>query len=146
DCVFRRANVAVANDRKLYGGLDCGNPFPARIPTITLLARARVHGDGIQTTVFGHAREVHADNVVVVPAEAKLYGERNLHGCADGFKDAANDRQIFQQAGAAIAFDYSFGRTSEVEVDEVEACIFDNLGGLRERVRIAAKELGRDWM
>src|SRR5262249_22270988 len=125
DCVFRRANVAVADDREIHGGLDRGNPFPARGAAITLLTRARVHGDGIQAAILGHAGELDADNVVVVPAQAKLYGERNFYGCAHGFKDTADDGQIFQQAGAAIAFDHALGRTSEVQIDEIEACIFD---------------------
>ena len=126
--------------------LSDGDPLPARLSAVALLAGAGVEGDGGESAFFGHLRELDVDDFLVVPSGAKLDGEGNLHGGADGLEDVADERQIAQQAGASVAGDDLAGGAAEVEIDEVEAHILDDLRGFRERGRIAAEELRRDGM
>src|SRR5581483_146069 len=108
------ADVAVADHRNADGRLDGGDPVPLRLACISLLAGARVHGDTLQSAVLGHAREVEEDQFLVVPSGAELYREGDAHGCAHALEDAANQRQIAQQAGAAVALHYFLGGAAEV--------------------------------
>ena len=100
--------------------------------------------DGRETAVFGEAREVDADDVVVVPAHAELDGKRDGDGGAYSTEDALDGRQVAQQAGAAIAANDALGRTAKVEVDEVEAGVLDDAGGVGEGFGVGAEELRGD--
>ena len=82
--------------------------------------------------------------MLVVPAHAELDGEGNRDRGADGFEDALDLRQVAEQAGAAVAGDDALGRAAEVEVDDVEAGVLDDAGGVGEGLGIGAEELRGD--
>ena len=63
---------------------------------------------------------------------------------ADGLEDALDLREVAQQAGAAVAGDDALGGAAEVEVDEVEACVLDDAGGVGEGLGVGAEELRGD--
>ncbi len=84
------------------------------------------------------------DDFFVAPSGAEFYGEGNLHGGAHGLEDVLDERQVAQQAGASVAGDDFAGGASEVEIDEVEAEVFDDLGGFGKCRGIAAEELRGD--
>ncbi len=52
--------------------------------------------------------------------------------------------QVAQQAGAAVAGDDALGGAAEVEVDEVEAGVLDDAGGVGEGFGVGAEELRGD--
>jgi len=51
--VFGRADVAVADHGNLDGLLDGGDPFPAGVSAVALLAGAGVEGNGSEAATFG---------------------------------------------------------------------------------------------
>ena len=82
--------------------------------------------------------------MLVVPAHAELDRERNSDGGADGFEDALDLRKIFEESGAAVARDDTLGWAAEVEVNEVEAGVLNDAGGVGESLGVGAEELRRD--
>ena len=44
--------------------LDRGNPLPLRLAAISLFAGAGVQRNGIQPFGLGHARQIHADDLL----------------------------------------------------------------------------------
>src|SRR6185312_13104925 len=89
--VFGRAHVSVADNGDgncvLYGG----DPLPARLTGVALLAGAGMQGDGSKAGLLRDAGQLHANDVVVVPAEANLDGERDGDGGADGLEDGRDE-------------------------------------------------------
>ncbi len=53
-------------------------------------------------------------------------------------------RQVLEQAGAAVAGDDALGGAAEVEVDDVEAGVLDDAGGVGEGLGVGAEELRGD--
>src|SRR4051812_31667252 len=53
--IFGRADIAIADDGNLHGVFNGGDPFPASVPAVSLLAGAGVEGDGGQAAAFCHA-------------------------------------------------------------------------------------------
>src|ERR1035441_3184527 len=103
-----------------------------------------VQGDGVEAAVLGDAGEVDAYDVVVIPSHAELDGEGDGDGGANRAKDAPDGRQVAQQAGAAIAANDALGRAAKVEVDEIEAGVLDDAGGVCEGGWIRPKQLRRN--
>jgi len=103
-----------------------------------------VEGDGVEAAVFGEAGELDADDLCVAPSHAELDGEGNGDGGADGFEDGFDEREIAQQAGASVATDDALGGAAEIEIDEVEAVVFDDAGGFCEGGGVGSEELGGD--
>ena len=124
--------------------LHGGDVLPAGLAGVAVLAGAGVEGDGVEAAVFGQLGEFDADDVFVVPAHAELDGEGNGDGGADGLEDALDLRQVAQEAGAAVAGDDALGRAAEVEVDEVEAGVLNDAGGVGEGLGVGAEELRGD--
>src|SRR5947209_11525130 len=56
DRIFRRADITIADHRNGYGIFDRGNPLPAGIAALALLAPAGVQGYGLQAARLAHAR------------------------------------------------------------------------------------------
>lgn len=142
--VFGGADVSITDDRDVYGVLDGGDVLPAGLAGVAVFAGAGVEGAGVEAAVFGHLREVDADDVLVVPAHAELYGERDGDRAADGLEDALDLREIAQEAGATVAGDDALGGAAEVEVYEVEACVLNDAGRVGEGIGVGAEELGGD--
>ena len=142
--VFGGAYISVADDGDFDGGFDFGDVLPTGLAGVPLFAGAGMDGDGVETGVFGKFGEGDADDVVVVPAEAELDGERNCNGGAHRFEDFGDEGQVAEKAAASVAGDDAFGGAAEVEVDQVEAGLLDDAGGVGEGLGIRAEELGGD--
>src|SRR5579884_1995848 len=99
-----------------------------------------MQGHGVESALLGDAGELDAHDFAVIPAQAKLDREWNPDGSAHLAKDAGNQRKIAQQAGAAVALHDFFGGAAEVEVDAIEAEVFDHAGGVSEHAGIAAEK------
>ena len=128
----------------LTASFDGGDVLPAGLAGVAVLAGAGVEGAGVEAAVFGHLREVDADDVLVVPAHAELDGEGDGDCAANRLEDDLDLREVAQEAGAAVAGDDAFGWTTEIEVDEIEAGVLDDAGGVGEGLGVGAEELGRD--
>ena len=81
---------------------------------------------------------------VVIPSQPELHGEGNRHCCAHALEDLLDRGQITQQAAATVAVDDALGRASQVEVNEIEACIRTDARALGERLGIGAEDLRGD--
>jgi hypothetical protein len=142
--VLGRAYVAVADHRDRDGVLHRGDPLPARVAGVALLAGAAMQRDGVQAAVLGDLRQLHADDVGVVPAEPELHGEGNRDGLADPLEDDLDERQVAQQTGAAVAVHDALGRAAEVQVDDIEARILADACAVGERLGVRAEDLRGD--
>ena len=142
--VFGGADVAVADYRDIDCVLYCGYVLPAGLSCVAVLAGAGVEGYGVEAAVFGHLREVDADDVLVVPAHAELDGEGDGDRAANGLEDGLDLREVAQEAGAAVAGDDTLCGTTEIQVYEIEAGVLDDAGGIGEGLGVGAEELGRD--
>ena len=60
------------------------------------------------------------------------------------FEDGLDQREVAQQAAAAVAVDDALGGAAEVEVDEVEAGVLADAGAVGQRVGIGAEDLRGD--
>ncbi len=125
---------------------DGGDPVPTGLASVALLAGAGVESDPAQAAVFRHLGQFNADDFLIVPSRAELYGEGNFHRRAHGFEDIADRGQVAQQAGAAVALHDFFRGTSEIEVDQIESQALDDFCRFRHHLGIAAEKLGRDGM
>ncbi len=128
----------------LTASFSARDPLPARLPAVTLLARARVQRDRGEPAILGHLRQIHVDNFLVAPPGAKLHRERNRHRRAHRLEDIADERQVAQQPRAAIALHDLLRRAAEVQIDQVEAEVLHHARGVGQRRGIAAEELRRD--
>ena len=144
--VFRRAYIAVADDRYLHRIFYRSNPLPSRIAAIALLPRSCVQCDRAQAAGFSDFRQFHAHDLFVIPAGAKLHGEGDFYCSPNRFEDPADVRQIAQQPRSTVALNHFFGGTSEIQIYKIEAQVFDNAGSLSHDLRIAAKQLRRNGM
>ncbi len=136
--IGRAFDIAIADHGHAHGLLHLANHVPIGHAIQTLQARARVHGDGFDAEVFGHARYVYRDDGFfvpaglggaghlhavdrgVVPAGADLNREWDGNGAAHGGENFSQERQIAQQTRAA-ALHHFFRRAAEVDIDDVEA-------------------------
>ena len=60
--------------------------FQSADAAISLHARARMNRNRFDPDLLGHARHVHGDDIVFVPAGTNLDRERNTHRGANGTK------------------------------------------------------------
>src|SRR6185437_13602965 len=111
-----------------------------------LLTCARVQSQRIESALFRHARQRNSNNVFVIPAQAYLHGEWNLHRGTYRLKNFPDCRQILEQARTSIALDHPLGGTTQVQINQVKACILYNFRRLSESVGIAAKKLSCNRM
>ena len=118
-----RADVAVADHRDADRIGHRGDVLPSSLAGVAILARASVQRNGVQAAVLRQLRQLDADNVLVVPSHADLHRKRDRHSGPDSLKDRLDQRQIAQQAGAAIAGHDPLRRAAEVQIDQVEARI-----------------------
>src|SRR5207237_10936894 len=86
--VFRRAGVAVADDGNRDRVLHRRDVLPARLAGVAVLTRAGMQSDGVQAAVLGYLRQVYADDVGVVPAEAEFDREGNRDRRSHRLEDA----------------------------------------------------------
>ncbi len=87
-----------------------------------------------------------ATSSLIVPAGAELHGERDGDGGAYIAQQRSDQRQVAQQAGAAVALDDFVDGAAEVEIEDVEAEILADAGGVGHDGWVGAEELGGDGM
>ena len=97
--------------------------------------------DGLQAAILGQTRHLHGDQFLVVPAGAELHGERNRNRGAHFTQDALDQRQVAQQARAAVALDHFVHRAAEVDVEDIEAQILADARGVGHHRGIGAEKL-----
>ena len=100
--------------------------------------------NGVESFGLGHASELDADNLLLIPAHAELHGEGNGDRLAHGPKDLGNLGQIPQQPGTTVAADHALGRAAQIQVYGIEACVLNDARGFGQRLRIGAEELRAD--
>ena len=144
DGVFRRDDIAVADDGDFDGGFDLGDTGPIGFAGVALLAGARVEGEGGEADVLGHFGDLDVDEFIVVPTGAELHREGDGDRRFDGFEDVGDEGEVAEAAGAAVAADDLFDGAAEVDVDEIEAEILAVTGGVGHDFRVGAEELGGD--
>jgi len=142
DGVFGRQDVAVTDDRNFHGGFDRGDAGPVGFAGIALFAGARVEGDGLEAAILGHAGHFDHYEFFIIPARPELAGERDRDGFADSPQDRFDERQIAQQAGAAVAFHDFVHGTAEVDVENIEAQVFTDFSGRGHGFGVGAEQLG----
>ena len=103
-----------------------------------------MQGDGVEAAILGELGHGDGDQVVIAPAGAVLHGERDGDGGADFAQHAFHQRQIAQQAGAAVALDDFVDRAAEVEIEDVEAQVLADARGFGQDGGVGAEELGGD--
>ena len=111
------------------------------LPAVALFARARMQRDRLQSAIFGQLRHFHRDQFLVIPAGAKLHGERDRDGRAHLAQNLLHQRQIAQQSRAAVAFHDLIHRAAEIDVDNIEPEILASLGGVGHHLRVGAEQL-----
>src|SRR2546426_117657 len=103
----RRGNVAVAghgDSDRFHNGADADEVDAA---TETLLAGATVYGDRRRAGVFERTGEFRRGEVVVVPTEPHLAGDRDMNRGYHGRDDLGGASEIGHQRGAAaVATDF----------------------------------------
>src|SRR6266550_296663 len=92
--VLGRANVTVADYRNPHCLLYRSNPIPSRLAAVALFAGPSVERHGAQAAILGHLSQFHADDLLFIPARAKLYGKRNLHRRAHSLENPPNRWQV----------------------------------------------------
>src|SRR5580692_2817555 len=85
--VFWRVDVAISDDGNFHRLLHSGNDTPVGGACVALQARAWVDSDAFYADAFRHFGDLDGNDGVLVPASAKLDGQRNLDGSADRFED-----------------------------------------------------------
>ena len=128
-----RAHVAVGDDGHAHGLLDAADDVPVRLAAVELLARAAVHGDGVDARGLGAPCELDDVYVLLVPAHAHLDGHGHLHRAADGREDALRLFRLAHERGALAVLDDLRRGATHVEVEDV---------GRAERLDVACR-LGR---
>src|SRR5258707_6656651 len=99
--VFRRVDVAIADDGNAHGLLDGGDEIPVGLAGVALHARARVDGDGFDADGFRKLGDVNGYDGILVPAGAQLDGERDFYGGAHGAGDLVESPHVRQPDGSA---------------------------------------------
>src|SRR5258706_6442433 len=144
--VFRRVDVAIADDGNAHGLLDGGDEIPVGWAGVALHARARVDGDGFDADGFRELGDVNGYDGILVPAGAQLDGERDFYGGAHGAEDLLEQRHVAQQAGASALHDFLGGAAAN-DVDRVVAEIFDPFFNLPHNLVVGAREIrGASWV
>jgi len=102
-----------------------------------------VQGDGVEAAVLGEAREVDADDVVVVPAHAELDGKGLVTAARTARKMRSMAGRSRNRPEPPLQPTTRFGRAAEVQVDEIEAGVLDDARGVCEGGRIRPEQLRR---
>jgi hypothetical protein len=99
---------------------------------------------GCHSAIFGQARQADRHEFPVVPAGAELDGERNGDGRAHLAQQQFDQRQVAQQAGAAVApHDFVHG-AAEIDIHHVEAQILADARGIGHDRGVGAEQLRAD--
>src|SRR5260221_5208083 len=114
--VFRRVDVAIADDGNAHGLLDGGDEIPVGLAGVALHARARVDGDGFDADGFRELGDVNGYDGILVPAGAQLDGERDFYGGAHRAEDLVAERHVAQPPGDLVLF-HILGRCTEIDVE-----------------------------
>src|SRR5260221_8457405 len=142
--VFRRVDVAIADDGNAHGLLDGGDEIPVGLAGVALHARARVDGDGFDADGFRELGDVNGYDGILVPAGAQLDGERDFYGGAHRAEDLLEQRHVAQQAGASALHDF-LGGAAEIDVAPGLGRVFDPFFNFPPFLGVGAQKLPRDW-
>ena len=136
---LRGGDVAVADDGDVYARilLHLADEGPVGFARVHLRAGTAVDGQGADAAVlqlFGQGD----DNLVLgIPAEAGLHGNGYLHRIDHGAGDLQHQRDVLEHARSGSLARHALHGTTEVDVEDVRACLFHNLGGFDHRGRVS---------
>ncbi len=144
DGVLGGEDVAIADDGDADGVLDGGDVLPARLAGVAVLAGAGVQGDGVQAAVFGDACELTQTMLLSFQPMRNLTVKGIETAARTRLKMTLDEGQVAQEAGAAVAADDALGGAAEVQVDDVEAGVLADAGGVGQGFGVGAEDLGGD--
>ena len=99
--------------------------------------------DHVSAAVFDQAGHFDCVDRGIIPPGSNLHRERDRHGLANAAQNLLELRQIAKQRRAASAVDDFLGGASAVDVYDVGAALFDDLGGVDHSFVIVAEYLNR---
>src|SRR5580658_278381 len=86
--VFRRVDVAIADDGNLHRLLHGGDDAPVSRASVALRSRARVDRDAFDSHVFSHLSDLNRDDGLVVPPGAELDRKWDANGSTNGAENS----------------------------------------------------------
>ena len=138
-----RGDVAVADDGDVDArvALHLANQGPVGLAGVHLCAGAAVDGQRLDAAVLQLLGQLGDDELVLVPAQARLHGNGQLHGVHHLLGDLQQFGDVLQHAGAGALASHLLHRTAEVQVDEVWTGLLNDLGRLDHCLHVAAVDL-----
>src|ERR1700681_2203438 len=95
-CILGSADIAVADHGNTNGLLYRADHAPVGHSRVTLHARARMYGNGLDTHLLGHSRDVNRHDAVFIPPGTDFDRKGNANGSADGTEKSFQMRQVSQ--------------------------------------------------
>jgi len=136
--------VAASDDGDV-GGLGCGfDAVPVVVAAIQLGARACVDEDGCQSALLGNVDDFCDDVVVGVEAFSDFEGDGACRCLADGHDGRGDVLGALQEECAAAVRDDGGVGAGAVEVDEIGAHGFGQLGSFGELFWVCPDDLGAE--
>ena len=114
---------------------------PIGLARVHLTAGATMNGQSLNATILQLLRQFGDDELFVVPAQACLHGDGQFHGIHHLAGDLQHLGYILQHSGSSTLASHLLHRTTEVQVDEIGACLFHDLCGLDHRLDVAPIDL-----
>ncbi len=146
--ILRRANIAIADHGNPHRLLHRGDHLPVGAPAIPLHARPRMNRNRFDPELVGHARHVHGDDIVLIPAGTHFdrdveFANSGAHGERNSFSSCGKSRS----KPRAAAFHHFFHGQAEVDVNLVEPKLLD-VSAAADAITpgSGAKNLRGDWM
>ena len=141
--LFARGDVTIADDRDVHAGilLHLADERPVGRAGVHLGAGTAVDGEGLDAHVLEGFGELDDDLTIVVPAEAGLHGDGDLHGLDDLADDMEHDVGAAKHtATSALASDTLDG-AAEVQVQHLRSSGLGDTGGFDHGLDLAAVDL-----
>jgi len=136
--VFRRIDIAVADDGHFYGLLDAGDEIPVGAAGYNPGREYGMDGQRLRRRWIRPSWRRRRRRWNFIPAGAEFDGERDTHGGAHNVKNFAEQIEVAEKAGAAALDDF-FGRAAEIDVDGVVAEVFHHFAALAMTSGLAPK-------
>ena len=100
-----------------------------------------MHCQRPDAAILKHRPQVADDFILAVPSEARLHGDGKVDGLDHLPRDREKFRDVAEHPGAGSFSRHLFHGASEIDVDQVGACLFHDSGRLDHGVGFAAVDL-----
>ena len=141
--LVERGDIAVAYNGNMYArvALHFANERPVGLTGVHLRACAAMNGKCLYATVLQLLSQLGDDELLMVPAQTRLHGNRQLNSLHHFLCNLQQLGNVLQHACTGTLASYLLDGTAEVEVDEVRACLFHNLGCFDHGIDVATINL-----